>query len=554
VLDDLQTALTRRALVERALVGGVMAFVARLSPAAAWAATDQIPPRLHGLTISNGGAPFDRDHNLLSTLSQLESRRTAFVHFGLDRVARVSLEAVATRQGVDQVVWSQVARLRAGRHRLSWTPDPALPPRTYLLRLTVMDKHGRRRVYGPNRPYVAWAPRAPVVRILGVDATFDERSYAPGERAKLRVECDAAKLTLQLFRSGPELTPTFKNDEMNGIEVSSESVVDWSNHRDEAGVIKLVIGEWRSGVYFARLAADDGRVGFAPFIVRPARLGTSRVAVVLPTNTWQAYNFSDSDGDGWGDTWYAGGSPPVTLDRHHLNRGVPHRFRSYDLAFIRWLDQTGKVVDYLSEEDVERFRGGEELASFYDLIVFAGHTEYVTERLYDFIERYRDLGGNLMFLSANNFFWKVERRKNRIVRKQLWRNAGRPEARLIGIQYLANDDGTRQAPFVVTGEQSMPWAFEGTGLKNGDAFGVYGIEIDAAGPDSPPGTLVLAAMPDVFGPGRTAQMSYYETAAGAKVFAAGALNFGGSVLPVGRIQDPRITKVLENLWARLSVP
>jgi hypothetical protein len=531
-----------------------MAFVARLSPAQAWAATDQIPPRLHGLAVSNGGAPFARDHTLLSTLSQLENRRTALVDFELDRVAKVVLEAVKTRQGVDDVVWSQEARLPAGRHQLAWTPDPALPPRTYLLRLTVMDKRGRRRVYGANRPYVAWAQRAPVVRILGVEAAFDERSYAPGQRAKLRVECDASALTLQLFRCGPELAPTFKNDEMNGIEVTGQSVVDWRHQRDEPGVLKVGIGEWPSGVYFARLGADDGRVGFAPFIIRPARLGTSRIAVVLPTNTWQAYNFSDPDGDGWGDTWYAGGSPPVTLDRHHLNRGVPHRFRSYDLAFIRWLDQTGKLVDYLSEEDVERFQSGEELAAAYDLIVFAGHTEYVTERVYDFVERYRDLGGNLMFLSANNFFWKVERRGNRIVRKQLWRNVGRPEARLIGVQYLANDDGTRQAPFVVTGEQSMPWAFEGTGLKNGDAFGVYGIEIDAAGPDSPPGTLVLAAMPDVFGPGRTAQMTYYETPAGAKVFAAGALNFGGSVVPVGRIQDTRITKLLENIWARLSVP
>ena len=43
-------------------------------------------------------------------------------------------------------------------------------------------------------------------------------------------------------------------------------------------------------------------------------------------------------------------------------------------------------------------------------------------------------------------------------------------------------------------------------------------------------------------------MSYYETPAGAKVFAAGTLDFGGSALTVP------VAQMLENLWARLSRP
>ena len=46
-----------------------------------------------------------------------------------------------------------------------------------------------------------------------------------------------------------------------------------------------------------------GAIGrFGPFVVRPARLGQHRVAVVLPTLTWQAYNLRDDDGDGTGDS------------------------------------------------------------------------------------------------------------------------------------------------------------------------------------------------------------------------------------------------------------
>ena len=43
-------------------------------------------------------------------------------------------------------------------------------------------------------------------------------------------------------------------------------------------------------------------------------------------------------------------------------------------------------------------------------------------------------------------------------------------------------------------------------------------------------------------------MTYYETPAGAKVFAAGAIDFGGSATV------PRISRMLENLWARLAQP
>ena len=40
-------------------------------------------------------------------------------------------------------------------------------------------------------------------------------------------------------------------------------------------------------------------------------------------------------------------------------------------------------------------------------MIFSGHEEYVTQQIYDVVQRYRDLGGNLAFLSANNFFRHV---------------------------------------------------------------------------------------------------------------------------------------------------
>jgi hypothetical protein len=391
-----------------------------------------------------------------------------------------------------------------------------------------------------------WIAAAPVVRVLGVDAAFTARSYAPGQLARLRIETDARRLAAEIFRAGEEEEITYRNDELRGAVVTSPSSINWSGKGSKPQTVKVRVGDWPTGLYFARLTADDGRLGFAPFIVRPGAPGRVRAAVVLPTNTWQAYNFRDVDKDGWGDTWYAGGDPPVDLRRPHLNRGVPFRFRSYDAGFIRWLHRTRKQVEFLSEEDLEEFDTGDRLAAAYDLVIFSGHTEYVTEREYDIVERYRDLGGDLWFLSANNFFWKVERRDSELRRVDLWRNLGRPEAGLIGVQYLANDDGSRTGAFVV--DAGAPdWAWEGTGLRPNYMFGSYGIEIDARSPQTPAGTQVLARLPDVFGPGRSAEMTYYETPAGAKVFAAGVLSFGGTA------ERPEVRQLLENLWRRTLV-
>jgi hypothetical protein len=63
-----------------------------------------------------------------------------------------------------------------------------------------------------------------------------------------------------------------------------------------------------------------------------------------------------------------------------------------------------------------------------------------------------------------------------------------------------------------------------------------------------PGTKILAEIPNLYGPGFTAQMTYYETGSGAKVFAAGAFTLGGAAT-----WQP-VTRLLDNLWARLTRP
>jgi hypothetical protein len=390
--------------------------------------------------------------------------------------------------------------------------------------------------------------RAPTTAELtsSVEAAFARESYAPGASARLVISNRARSLRVQILRSGPESIVTRSNLTMNGVAVTPERPLGRS---DGTSTFRIRIGNWPGGLYFARIRASDGRVGFAPFVVRPRRLGEHRVAVIQPTLTWQAYNLRDENGDGRGDSWYAHWkTKSVRLGRAYLSRGVPYNFRRYDLPFLQWLARTGKRVDMLAQTDLERAGSARRLAALYDLIVFPGHHEYVTKREYDLVEGYRDLGGNLMFLSANNFFWRVVNHGGVATKTSLWRELDRPEASLVGVQYLANGKAPRQ-PWIVRESRAGRWIFAGTGLGPGSRLGRGGVEIDHTSGDSPRFVEIVAEIPELFGRGRTAQMSYYETRTGARVFAAGAFYFT-RLVHVDRITS----RVLENIWARLVKP
>jgi N,N-dimethylformamidase beta subunit-like, C-terminal len=390
--------------------------------------------------------------------------------------------------------------------------------------------------------------RAPTAIELtpGIPAAFPRESYAPRSSAELTLYNSARGLRLQVFHAGPEGTRTVDNITMHGVAMTTEIAIGRNSGRRS---VRVHIGAWPTGLYFAKLTSADGRIGYAPFVVRPRRLGEHRVAVVLPTLTWQAYNLRDMDGDGEGDSWYASwGHKTVLLGRPFLNRGVPNYFRQYDLPFLHWLSWTRRRVDYLSQSDLEAAPNAAVLAKAYDLIVFPGHHEYVSTREYDVVEGYRDRGGNLMFLSANNFFWRIIRQGHTIVKTQQWRELGRPEAALLGVQYRGNDGGGRRGRWLLRKAPAARWIFSGTSLKAGEKFGSGSIEIDQTSEDSPRGTQVLAEIPNLFGPGFTAQMTYYETRRGARVFAAGAFTLAGAVY------RPDVKIVIENLWAKLSRP
>ena len=165
----------------------------------------------------------------------------------------------------------------------------------------------------------------------------------------------------------------------------------------------------------------------------------------MPTNTWQAYNFDDADGDGWGDTWYAGGNPPVLLDRPYRQRGTPLRGSPLRTSrFLKFVRQTGKTPDFLAEDDLEAFPSGDELRRLYDLVVFPGHTEYVTQQAYDVVQRFRDLAAASSSSPRTTSSGRWRRAAASMRRSSSGASWAARSRRSCGVQYRANDNGSRQ--------------------------------------------------------------------------------------------------------------
>ena len=511
-------------------------------------ASARVEPVLSDLGIRSG-RPFAGDRRLLATVSPNGDglRDRAVVRFRLERRATVAMHIFVTGKH-PRGIRTVKRRFRPGRHVFVWAPRATLLARTYLLRLTVKGPDGSKRAYGSLVHSLRRDQPAPVVRVLGISAGFTKRSYAPGSTAKLRIATDQPAFTLQLLQAGPEPEDT-TGDEMEGVPLDEPRLVDWSAHRNAPSRLSVKLGTWPSGIYFARLVTLDGRAYYAPLVVRPPWWGVNRIAVVVHTNTWQAYNFQDVKGDGWGDTWYASDDiRTVDLSRPYIGLGAPPRWRKYDLPFLHWLYRSGKLVDFLSDDDLRRFPSAADLAHYYDLIVFPGYDEYETRQVYNLITGYRNRGGNLIFLSATNFLWKVGRHGHRITRIAQWRQLGRPEASLVGVEYRGNDEGQHHGHYVLSPFGRDSWALAGIDPAALRAWRWFGIEYDMTTHNSPRGIHVLARVnPHMRNRRLRGEMTYYQRGR-AKVFAAGTLNFPASLV------YPQFRELLENVWQRLAAP
>ena len=207
----------------------------------------------------------------------------------------------------------------------------------------------------------------------------------------------------------------------------------------------------RSGVYAARLRADDAE-DYLPFFVRPKK-GTSSASILFlaPTASYLAYanshHFANPEGRAelfrvFGrevaypsqvqDEYIIDKGLLSLYDRHTDGSGVFYSSRllpivnmrpkykwprtvmvdgvgAYshqlpaDLFLLDWMEVKGYEFDVATDEDLNL--EGADLLAPYRVVVTGTHPEYVSAQMLDALEAYLSSGGRLMTMEGNGFYW-----------------------------------------------------------------------------------------------------------------------------------------------------
>ncbi len=433
-----------------------------------------------------------------------------------------------------------------------------------------------RRTAGVGRPQTADDVHCQIKGFAGSDG-----GTAPGESLDFRITVDPPQsFSVDVYRighySGDGAMKVITSPRLSGIRqpapLTAERTVSchhwWLSWRLQ------IPATWSTGAYVAVLTTADGRHrSHIPFTVRdrdPADL-----LLVLPDITWQAYNLFPEDGRGGASLYHAwdeegrllgeeDAAVTVSFDRPYAGAGLPlHVGHAYD--FIRWAERVGYDLAYADARDLH---AGRVDPSLYRGVVFPGHDEYWTVPMRRAVERARDGGTALVFLSANTMFWQSQldplpggspdrlltcRKHQGPGKPAQWRTQGEPEQHVLGIQYTGQVP--RPNPLVV--RNSEHWFWDATDAGDGDELpGLVAGEADRYFPRTslPDHTerVLLAHSPyrDARGARRHQETSLYRAPSGALVFSSGTFAWSPSLDRPGHV-DSRVQRATSNLLDRV---
>ena len=162
--------------------------------------------------------------------------------------------------------------------------------------------------------------------------------------------------------------------------------------------------DWTPGLYAVATVNNLGVVeNLAPLIVKSV-LGRSKLLLVHSTITWAAYNTFG------GRSAYTGPvnaarerSRVVSMDRPLIGSGINH-FDRDAIALTQFLEEKGISVDHIADTDLDR---NPSILKNYSGVIFSGHPEYMTNRIFRSILAARNSGINLAFLGSNTAYWQV---------------------------------------------------------------------------------------------------------------------------------------------------
>lgn len=443
---------------------------------------------------------------------------------------------------------------------------------------------------------------------LFIEGYTDRQSCLPGETVRLHVSTTAKTYAVEVVRLGAGEDVLLRKDGIEGHRHPIPSDASARGCRWPVGFEIAVPTSARSGYYAVRLRARDQGgefVGRGPrtaeseafFVVRSAKPGsTSKILLQLSTNTYNAYT-------NWGGySLYAyHARDKVQGRRVSFLRPQSSQFANWERPFVAWAEANGFALEYAVNLDLEFHP---EILDAYKLILSVGHDEYWSAPMRDHLEAFIGRGGNVAFFSGNAVCWQVRSEENgqalacwkqafkddpiyattdhRLL-SSLWSHhlVKRPENQLTGVGFLWGGYHRSHGQFMdgsgaFTVHRPDHWIFEGTGLKDGSAFGgkdtIVGYECDGCEltivdgkpvptyRDGTPETFrILATAPACWHPDDSDWYERWEKGRTGNAV-MGVYTRGGTVVTVGSTdwahglkgKDPAVERITRNVLERLS--
>jgi hypothetical protein len=371
-----------------------------------------------------------------------------------------------------------------------------------------------------------------------IEAYTDEKSYVAGDTILFYVSTDSPTYSLEIQRDSwnPQVVASTSGIAGAYIPYPPPGEQRWRGAGWPVSYSMSVPGTWATGSYLAHFVAEDGTDTYHPFIIRqPVPGSQSKVAFVMNYNTRNAYN-------AWGgkslySSWIPGDAHravKLSFQRpfvYSQGRGKHHQ-RQHNV--YSQLEADGFNPEYLTATDIYK---NPNVTRAYHVLVFAGHHEYVSRRVYDTLQAHHDRGGHLAFFSANDLYWQIRFEDNchtlvcyksyafsedplygvnndLLTTRWSLPPLDRPAEALQGVRFQGSSRAFEPEEFRV--QDSSHWMFAGTNLGNGDPLGelLAASETDYLDEASPSAMdVVLYARRDRVRPGMNPPTAYVDAAA-----------------------------------------
>ncbi|MEL6250737.1 MAG: N,N-dimethylformamidase beta subunit family domain-containing protein [Bacteroidota bacterium] len=422
----------------------------------------------------------------------------------------------------------------------------------------------------------------------------DKWNYEAGEKISIFASA-AGEKKAQLFCFNPTGNDTLLSKEVILPFQELAGRVSIAGTGWEKNLEVPIPSEVSTGWYLIQLRNSRFRRTTSVFISPKPEQVKKSVALLLSTNTWNAYNH-------WGgqSLYSANYTPEVSFLRPQLladpfientypNQQLYYQAANIDLPLAMLLDSVGIEFDVYAIEELHR--SAEKLIQ-YESIVLSTHPEYWSEEMLVNLNICLDSGSNLINLGGNTAAWYSEldigERKLKVHKgaDAYWRENDSKGLRPFGLQETAWGFHSF-GPYEVLEDTSFVW--ENTGLKKGDLFGeisetydyayayegkwelllslfrkgrkgaAAGMEIDKLYPGTPTNWITLArgwnqqkdgagivlSKEDIQKLGKEplgADLGYYIHPGGGMIFQTGSLAFCGAIP-----YDRRIRQIIVNV-------